>query len=164
MFWATQVTVPIEVAGVRTRNTSLANEATQFVSGVTPLFWLLNHLLSACVFAELPGSRGAIKYDSELLYLGAIMHDLGLTDEFAGIQRLELDGAAAASRLLQEHDVWKLWIQQGPDVLGLCSISYAARDLGSDARGNCSPRLWRSCRLHRYRNRKALRKAGARGA
>jgi hypothetical protein len=55
----------------------------QFVSGVTPL-WLLNHLLRTYVFAELLGRRSAMKYGSELLYLGAIMHDLGLTVEFSG--------------------------------------------------------------------------------
>ncbi|HEY6852336.1 MAG TPA: HD domain-containing protein [Terracidiphilus sp.] len=110
MFWATQVTLPIEVAGVRIPNTSLANEATQFVSGVTPL-WLLNPLLRTYDFAELLGRSSAMKYDSELLYLGAMMHDLGLTDEFAGIQRFELDGADAASRFLQKHGVSKRRIQ-----------------------------------------------------
>jgi hypothetical protein len=37
MFADTQVTLPIEVAGFRIPNTSLAYVATQFVSGVTPL-------------------------------------------------------------------------------------------------------------------------------
>jgi hypothetical protein len=106
MFDATQVALPIEVAGVRIPNTSLAHEATQFVSGLTPL-WLLNHLLRTYVFAELLGRRSGVKCDSELLYLGAIMHDLGLTDEFAGIQRFELDGADAASHFLRKHGVSK---------------------------------------------------------
>ena len=106
MFAATQVTLPTEVAGVRIPNTSLAYEATQFVSGITPL-WLLNHLLRTYILAELLGRRSGVKYDSELLYLGAIMHDLGLTDEFAGIQRFELDGADAASRFLLKHGVSK---------------------------------------------------------
>jgi hypothetical protein len=52
MFVGTQVTLPNELAGVRIRNTSLAYETTQFVSGVTPL-WLLNHLLRTYVFADL---------------------------------------------------------------------------------------------------------------
>jgi hypothetical protein len=94
------------VAGVRIPDTSLACEATQFVKDVTPL-WLLNHLLRTYVFAELFGRRNAVKYDSELLYFGAIMHDLGLTDEFASIQRFELDGADAASRFLLKHGVSK---------------------------------------------------------
>lgn len=48
-----------------------------------------------------------MKCDSELLYLGAIMHDLGLTVKFAGTQRFELDGADAASRFLLKHGVSK---------------------------------------------------------
>jgi hypothetical protein len=106
VMFAVQVTLPIEVAGVRIPNTPIAYEATQFVSGVTPL-WLVNHLLRTYVFAELLGRRNAVKYDSELLYLGAIMHDLGLTGEYAGIQRFELDGADAASRFLRKHGVPK---------------------------------------------------------
>jgi HD domain len=106
MSTATHVTLPIEVAGVHIPNTPLAYEATEFVSRVTPL-WLLNHLLRAYVFAELFGRRSEVKCDSELLYLGAIMHDLGLTDEFAGIQRFELDGADAARRFLLKHGVSK---------------------------------------------------------
>jgi hypothetical protein len=106
MFGVRQVTLPIEVAGVRIPNTSVATLATQFVSRVTPL-WLLNHLLRTYVFAELLGRRSAMKYNSELLYLGAIMHDLGLSDEFASIQRFELDGADAASRFLLKHGVSK---------------------------------------------------------
>src|ERR1700678_4546841 len=99
MFGATQVTLPIEVAGVRIPHTSVATLATQFASGVTPL-WLLNHLLRTYVFAELLGRRSVMKWDSELLYLGAIMHDLALTDEFAVTQRFELDCSDAAIRCL----------------------------------------------------------------
>jgi hypothetical protein len=46
-----QVTLPSEVFGVRTPNTSLVCAATQLVSGVTPL-WLLNDPLRTYVFAE----------------------------------------------------------------------------------------------------------------
>jgi hypothetical protein len=106
MFAATQGTLPMGVAGVRIPDTSLAYEATQFVSGVTPL-WLLNHLLRTYVFAELLGRRSEVKCDSELLYLGAVMHYLGLAGEFAGIQRFELDGADAARRFLQKQGVSK---------------------------------------------------------
>jgi HD superfamily phosphodiesterase len=50
-------------------------------------------------------SRG-MTYDPELLYAGALFHDLGLTDRFSGSdQRFELDGADEARRVLLEGGV-----------------------------------------------------------
>ncbi|GAB2922926.1 hypothetical protein GCM10027093_72620 [Paraburkholderia jirisanensis] len=45
-----------------------------------------------------------MKYDREAVYLAALMHDLGLTREFAADQRFEVDGADAASRFLLAND------------------------------------------------------------
>jgi hypothetical protein len=44
-------------------------------------------------------------YDRELLYLSAIMHDLGLTERFDGQQRYEVDGANAAKSFLLENQI-----------------------------------------------------------
>lgn len=84
--------------------TALAVEAAQFVRSITPL-WLLNHLFRTFAFAELLGRKGGMRYDSEILFLGCIMHDLGLAEEFAGKERFELDGADAASKFLFRRGV-----------------------------------------------------------
>jgi hypothetical protein len=52
-----------------------------------------------------------MKYDHELLYLAAIMHDLSLIDEFAGSQPYELDGADAAKQFLLEQGVQETRIE-----------------------------------------------------
>ena len=44
-------------------------------------------------FGALLGQRDSLKYDRELFYLGAVLHDLGLTERFSGQQRFEVDGA-----------------------------------------------------------------------
>lgn len=45
------------------------------------------------------------KPDRELLYIASLLHDLGLTDAFAGDGPFELRGAEAAYLWCQEHDV-----------------------------------------------------------
>src|SRR5260370_35550533 len=113
MFSAPKITLPTKVSGIRIPDTPLASAATEFVSGITPL-WLMHHLLRSYVFAELLGRRGKMKYDQELLYLGAIMHDLGLTEEFARAQGFELDGADAAKWFLLRQGlpkarIYRVW-------------------------------------------------------
>ena len=111
MFWATQIIPPIEVAGVCIRNTSLAGEEARCASGVRSV-WLLRHLLRTCVFAELLSRRIAMKWNSELLFRGAIIDDLGLTVDSADIERSELDGADSRSRFLEMGGVLKRSLQQ----------------------------------------------------
>jgi HD domain len=106
MLVATKPKLPTEVSEVRVPDSPLAIETTRFVSRITPL-WLMNHVMRTYIFAELLGRKDKMKYDHEILYLGAIMHDLGLTDEFAGTQRFELDGADAARRFLLRQGVPK---------------------------------------------------------
>jgi hypothetical protein len=54
----------------------------------------------------LHGQRLGIKADPELLYVGAMFHDLGLVEGHRNLtQRFEVDGADAARDFLQSHDV-----------------------------------------------------------
>jgi hypothetical protein len=101
---ATETNAPKEICGICIPNTPLVLAATEFVSRFTPL-WLMNHLFRTYVFAELLGRKSGLKYDPEILYLSAIMHDLGLIHEFAGSQRFELDGADAARLFLLKQGV-----------------------------------------------------------
>lgn len=146
-----QVPLPSEVAGVHIPDTALVYETTQFVSDVTPM-WLLNHLFRTYIFAELLGRKRRIKYDSELLYLGALTHDLGLTREFASAQHVELDGADAGTRFPLKHCVPKNKI----DVIWDSIAFHTSRGIFDRAvRGNCSRRTWRSHRRHRCRDQEA---------
>lgn len=85
-------------------DSELAKKATQLVDKASPKF-LYNHCLRTYLFAEAIGRRDGLKYDRELLYLGALMHDLGLTEKFDGNQRFEVDGADAARMFLLEHEL-----------------------------------------------------------
>ena len=83
-------------------DSELAKKATQLVADFSPEF-LYNHCIRTYLFAEAIAQRDGLKYDRELLYLGAVMHDLGLTKRFDGSQRFEVDGADAAKTFLVEH-------------------------------------------------------------
>jgi hypothetical protein len=58
------------------------------------------------LFGALRGNRRGLTFDPELLYLGSVFHDLGLTERFRSAQdRFEVDGANAARQFLRKHGV-----------------------------------------------------------
>ena len=83
-------------------DSELAKKATQLVAEVSPKF-LYHHCVRSYLFGDILGKRDGIKYDRELLYLGAVLHDLGLTKRFDGEQRFEVNGADAARAFILEH-------------------------------------------------------------
>ena len=64
---------------------------------------MLNHCVRTFLFADALGKRDALKPDPELLYLGCILHDLGLTEYGEGESRFEVDGADAARQFILTH-------------------------------------------------------------
>ncbi len=68
------------------------------------------------LFGALQGRRRGLEPNLELLYAGAMFHDLGLTERYRTSQlRFEVDGANAARDFLLEHgvdkaDADKVWL------------------------------------------------------
>jgi hypothetical protein len=93
---------PINLTEISIPDSELAKKATQLVTQVSPKF-LYHHCVRTYLFGEILGQRDSLKSDRELLYLGAVMHDLGLTERFDDQQRFEVDGADAAKAFLTEH-------------------------------------------------------------
>jgi HD superfamily phosphodiesterase len=91
------------IAGIRIPDSALAREATELVRDVaSPL--LFDHSRRVFLFGALRGKD--LEYDAELLYVGAMFHDLGLTERYRRIdQRFEIDGADEARRFLHQHGV-----------------------------------------------------------
>jgi HD superfamily phosphodiesterase len=94
-----------EIAGVRIPDSALAREATELVREVaSPL--LFDHSRRVFLFGSLRGREEGLEFDPELLYVGAMFHDLGLTERFRRTdQRFEIDGADEARRFLQAHGI-----------------------------------------------------------
>src|SRR6516162_11153293 len=96
--------IPQEVAGVKLPDSKLARDATDFTRGLSAPI-VFNHVLRTYLFGELLGRARKLKFDSELFFLGAVLHDLGQTERFMGKQRFEVDGADAAAEFLKDKGV-----------------------------------------------------------
>ncbi|WP_406347462.1 HD domain-containing protein [Streptomyces sp. NBC_00144] len=92
------------IAGIAIPDTALAREATELVrEAAGPL--LFDHSRRVFLFGSLKGRRRGLTPDPELLYVGAMFHDLGLTERHRRTdQRFEVDGADLARDFLLEHD------------------------------------------------------------
>jgi hypothetical protein len=92
-------------AGVTVPDTKLASEATDLVRESTSEL-VYHHSSRVFLFGSLQGRNRGLSFDPELLYIGAMFHDLGLNAEFRGSgRRFEVDSAEEARRFLQSHGV-----------------------------------------------------------
>jgi hypothetical protein len=90
-----------DIAGIRIPDSALARDVTQFVQDVEPQL-LFDHSRRVFLWASLQGERHALKFDPELLYVGAMFHDVGLVEGHRSAhERFEIDGANAARAFLE---------------------------------------------------------------
>jgi len=93
------------IEGVVIPDSKLAREITDVVRDtVTPL--LFHHSSRVYYFGALAGKHRGLKFDPELLYAGAMFHDMGLTPRHSSPnERFEVDGANAARDFLRGHGI-----------------------------------------------------------
>lgn len=102
------------IAGIRVPDSALARAATELVRD-TEDDLLYNHSRRVFFWGALTGERRGLKFDPELLYMGAMFHDMGLTPAHASKDlRFEVDGANAAREFLRgygvpERDIEDVW-------------------------------------------------------
>jgi hypothetical protein len=89
-----------EIAGIEIPDSTLAMEATELVRQAAPPL-LFHHSRRVYLFGALQGRHRGLRPDLELLYIGAMFHDLGLTETYrTADRRFEIDGAEEARRFL----------------------------------------------------------------
>src|ERR1700730_14906522 len=67
---------------------------------------LFNHSSRVYCFGALTGLRRGLPFDRELLYAGAMFHDMALTNRHSSpTERFEVDGANAARDFLRAHKI-----------------------------------------------------------
>src|ERR1700730_16950075 len=83
------------IAGVSVPDSPLITETLEYAQkpSETDLF---NHAVRSWLFAAKIGHLKAIDYDAEVVAVGTILHDIGLTACVSGPNRFEVNGAAAA--------------------------------------------------------------------
>ena len=93
------------IAGVRIPDSKLAQAATELVRD-TESDLLFHHSTRVYYFGALAGLRKKLKFDPELLYIGAMFHDMGLTKQYrSATERFEVDSANAARDFLRQHGI-----------------------------------------------------------
>ncbi len=98
------ITLPREIAGVRIPDSELAKKAVDYTFGLSSsVVW--NHVMRTFVFGSMVGQAQGMKYDEELFFLGAVLHDLGLNGIAQGQARFEVVGADAAVEFLEKEGV-----------------------------------------------------------
>jgi hypothetical protein len=109
---STQSSQAALISGIRVHDSKLANEITEFIRDTEPTL-LFNHSSRVYYFAALAGQRRGFKFDAELLYAGAMFHDIGLAPAYSSAaDRFEVDGANAARDFLRRHSISERDIDQ----------------------------------------------------
>src|SRR5258708_1598951 len=83
------------IAGVSVANNPLITGGRGYAHGLSEPY-LFNHAMRSWLFAEAIGRIKGIDYDHEVVAIGTILHDIGLTASVSGPNRFEVNGADAA--------------------------------------------------------------------
>ena len=103
--------MPESIAGVAIPDSRLACEVTELVRDTEPPL-LFHHSSRVYYWGALTGMRRGLRFDPELLYAGAMFHDIGLTPVYATPhERFEVDGANTARDFLRRHGIDEQEIQ-----------------------------------------------------
>src|SRR3979409_2604389 len=94
-----------DIAGIKIPDSKMARDLTQ-LSRDTESDLVFHHSTRVYLFGALTGQRKGLKFDPELLYVGAMFHDIGLPERYRQSQfRFEVDGANAARDFLRSYGI-----------------------------------------------------------
>jgi hypothetical protein len=95
----------LSLASIVLPDSKLAREVTELVRDTEPPL-LFHHSSRVYYWGSLTGKRRGLRFDPELLYAGAMFHDMGLTPKHASAHgRFEVDSANAARDFLLSHGI-----------------------------------------------------------
>ena len=103
------------IADIVIPDTELVRDVTEYIRDAESDL-LFDHSRRVFLFGALQGRRRGLQPDLELLYVGAMFHDIGLTERYRDSQlRFEVDGANAAKEFLlargvDQADARKVWL------------------------------------------------------
>ena len=92
------------IAGVSLPDSPLITEVLEYAKRLYDPY-LFNHAMRSWLFAAKIGQSKAIDCDLEVVAVGTILHDIGLSAAVSGANRFEVNGAAAARSFVQERGI-----------------------------------------------------------
>jgi HD domain len=92
------------VAGVSLRDSPLITEAVEYARKVYEPY-LFNHAMRSWLFAAKMGQAKGLDCDLEVVAVGTILHDIGLSTAVEGTNRFEVNGADAARSFVEQRGV-----------------------------------------------------------
>jgi predicted HD phosphohydrolase len=122
-------------------DSNLARQAEDLLRSVAPPF-LTNHSFRSHFFAVALADREGVRFDEELLYVAALLHDIGLVEEFDSGRCFEEDSADTAARLVKQEK----WEAERRDRLAEAIRLHLATDIALDD-GPEAYLLWHSTGL-----------------
>ena len=108
------------IAGVSVADTPLVTAAIEYAQRLSEPY-LFNHAIRSWLFAELIGRTKGIGYDREVVAVGTILHDIGLTAGVSGANRFEVNGADAVLSFLAGRGIENRRLQLIWDLVALNS-------------------------------------------
>ena len=91
------IDVPLirQIAGISLADNPLVAAAIDYAQRLSEPY-LFNHAMRSWLFAEAIGRIKGVEYDRDVVAVGTILHDIGLTAGVSGPHRFEVNGANAA--------------------------------------------------------------------
>ena len=107
------------IAGIKIPDSKMARDVTQLIRDTEPDL-LFHHSTRVYLFGALTGARKKLKFDPELLYVGAMFHDIGLTETFRDSKnRFEVDSANSARDFMRSYGIPEQSIELVWDAIAL---------------------------------------------
>ena len=92
------------IAGVSLPDSPLITEVLEYAQRLYDPY-LFNHAMRSWLFAAKIGQSKGIDCDLEVVAVGTILHDIGLSAAVSGANRFEVNGAAAARSFVKERGI-----------------------------------------------------------
>ena len=90
------------LGGITVVDTPLVARAMELAQAYSETY-LFNHAVRSWLFAVRLGQLQGIPHDAEVVAVGSLLHDLGLTNGVTGPKRFEIEGANAARAFAREQ-------------------------------------------------------------